>query len=205
MDEQLLPLSKTLKSRGFQVEVCEDLRQATEIVQKIIGKDSPVSSIGLGNSITVKSAGLQESLSKLAKEMYIHIPVGTEDMKEIDRKALTADFYLTSANAVSLEGQLINIDGNGNRTAATCFGPKHVIYLIGKNKIAKTLEEAMARAKSAAVLNAKRYNKKTPCVQTGKCENCNSPECICSVMTIHRRKPNGVNMTIVLINEEAGF
>jgi L-lactate utilization protein LutB len=202
MNEQLLALSKTLKSRGFQVEVCENIEQAAELVHEIIGKSTPVSSIGFGNSITVQSAGLQESLSKFTKEIYIHIPVGTED---IDRKALTTDFYLTSANAVSLDGHIINIDGNGNRTAATCFGPKHVIYLIGKNKITKTLEEAMLRAKNAAVQNAKRYNRKTPCVQSGKCQNCISPECVCSVTTIHRKKPFGVNITVILINEDAGL
>jgi L-lactate utilization protein LutB len=202
MDEQLLTLSKTLKSRGFQVEVCENIAQAAKLAHEIIGKYTPVNSIGFGNSITVKNAGLQESLSKFTKEIYIHVPVGTEDM---DRKALTADFYLTSANAVSLDGHIINIDGTGNRTAATCFGPKHVIYLIGKNKITKTLEEAMLRAKNAAVLNAKRYNRKTPCVLSGKCENCISPECVCSVTTIHRKKPFGVNITIILINEEAGL
>lgn len=202
MNEQLLALSKTLKSRGFQVEVCENIEQAAELVHEIIGKSTPVSSIGFGNSITVQGAGLQESLSKFTKEIYIHIPVGTED---IDRKALTADFYLTSANAVSLDGHIINIDGNGNRTAATCFGPKHVIYLIGKNKITKTLEEAMLRAKNAAVQNAKRYNRKTPCVQSGKCQNCISPECVCSVTTIHRKKPFGVNITVILINEDAGL
>jgi L-lactate utilization protein LutB len=202
MNEQLLALSKTLKSRGFQVEVCENIEQAAELVHEIIGKSTPVSSIGFGNSITVQSAGLQESLSKFTKEIYIHIPVGTED---IDRKALTADFYLTSANAVSLDGHIINIDGNGNRTAATCFGPEHVIYLIGKNKITKTLEEAMLRAKNAAVQNAKRYNRKTPCVQSGKCQNCISPECVCSVTTIHRKKPFGVNITVILINEDAGL
>lgn len=202
MNEQLLTLSKTLKSRGFQVEVCENIEQAAELVHEIIGKSTPVRSIGFGNSITVQRAGLQESLSKFTKEIYIHIPVGTEDM---DRKALTADFYLTSANAVSLDGHIINIDGNGNRTAATCFGPKHVIYLIGKNKITKTLEEAMLRAKNAAVQNAKRYNRKTPCVQSGKCHDCISPECVCSVTTIHRKKPFGVSITVILINEDAGL
>ncbi len=203
MDERLLSLSKTLKSRGFQVEVCEDIKQAAELVHQIIDKCVPVGSIGFGNSITVKSAGLHESLSKFTKETYIHVPAaGTED---IDRKALTADFYLTSANAISLDGHIVNIDGNGNRTAATCFGPKHVIYLIGKNKITTNLEEAMLRAKDAAVQNAKRYNRNTPCVKSGKCINCISPECVCSVTTIHRKKPYGINMTIILINEAAGL
>jgi hypothetical protein len=97
MDEQLLSLSKTLKSRGFQVEVCENIKQAAELVHEMIGKYTPVGSIGFGNSITVQSTGLHESLSNFTKEIYIHAPVGTED---IDRKALTADFYLTSANKV---------------------------------------------------------------------------------------------------------
>lgn len=118
---------------------------------------------------------------------------------------MTADYYLTSANAISLDGNIVNIDGTGNRTAATCFGPKNLIYVIGKNKIANTLEDAMNRAKCSAVELAKRYNRKTPCVVTGKCENCVSPECICAVTTIHRKKPYGINITVILINEDLGI
>lgn len=202
MDEHLLALATTFKSRGFEVAVCETIAQAAELAIEIVRKCAPVDAIGFGNSITVKNAGLQESLAKFTREIYIHAPIGTADL---DRKALTADLYLTSANAVSLDGHLVNIDGNGNRTAATCFGPKHVIYLIGKNKITNTLEEAMLRAKDAAVRNAERYYRKTPCVLSGKCEDCIAPECICSVTTIHRKKPFGVKSTIILINEEAGL
>ncbi|HBF37826.1 MAG TPA: lactate utilization protein [Firmicutes bacterium] len=202
MNEELAALQETFQRRGFQVEICENIAQAAKVVHEMIDKVTPAPTIGFGNSMTVKSAGLQESLAQVAKDTYIHALVGTA---ESDKKALTADFYLTSANAVSMDGHIVNIDGNGNRTAATCFGPKQVIYLIGKNKITQTLDEAMQRAKKAAVLNAKRYNKKTPCAVTGKCENCLSPDCVCSVTTIHRKKPLGVQMTLIFIDEEAGL
>jgi hypothetical protein len=168
----------------------------------IFSESEPIDSIGVGNSATVRSMGLYEKLSKISKHIYIHAPVGTEIS---DRKALTSDYYLTSANAISLDGNIVNIDGTGNRTASTCFGPKNLIYLIGKNKITNTLEDAINRAKETAVKLAKAYNRKTPCVVTGRCENCISPECICAITTIHSKKPYGINITIVLINENLGI
>ena len=146
---------------------------------------------------------LKRNGKKQAFAVYQHNPDSSENET---KKALLADIYLTSANAISADGQIVNIDGTGNRIAATCYGPKQVIFVIGKNKIAPSLEEAINRARnSAAVRNAKRYNRKTPCVITGKCEDCLSLDCICNVMTIHRKKPYGVKMTVVLINEKLGL
>ncbi len=126
--------------------------------------------------------------------------------EENDLKALHSDIYFTSANAVSYDGYIINIDGTGNRTSATCFGPKCVVYIIAKNKIAGTLEEAIDRAKNtAAVSLAKKYGRKTPCVTTNKCEDCLSPDCICNVMTIHRRQLYGNKIKIILVNEDMGI
>lgn len=202
MNEHLSALSNTLNKRGFNAYVCEDFIQANQVVQDIISECTSVRSIGFGNSVTLKSMGLHEIAEKYTKNIYIHSPIGTEDT---DRMALTSDVYLTSANAVSLDGHIVNIDGTGNRTAATCFGPKHVIYVIGKNKITNTLEDAISRAKNAAVELAKMYNRKTPCVITGKCEDCISPECICAVTTIHRKRPYGINISVILIDEEIGI
>ena len=203
MNEQLVELSRTLKSRGFQVHICNDRVKAVDCVSRLISEYGICESIGFGNSITLISIGLQERLLKYTHNIFIHTPIGTE---EADRKALTADFYFTSANAISMDGHIVNIDGTGNRTAATCFGPKHVIYLIGRNKVTNTLEDALFRVRNVvAVELARRYNRKTPCNITGKCEDCISPECICAVTTIHRKKPYGVDITVILIDEDLGI
>lgn len=201
MRDTLVNLSKSLERRGFETRLCEDVKSAEKIVHEIVGEKNTVNSIGFGNSVTIKSMGLHDSLLKYTQNIFIHQPIGTE---EVDKKALTADFYLTSANAISMDGQIVNIDGTGNRVAATCFGPKQVIYLIGKNKIAASLDDAINRAKNTAVELAKKYNRKTPCVVSGKCEDCISLECLCSVTTIHRKKPYGVKIIVVIIDEELG-
>ncbi len=200
--QDLLLLTKALKRRGFDVDLCEDGNQARGAVERIIGANGPAGSVGFGNSETIRNLGLYETMSRHTPNIYIHEPgVGSDD----DRKALTADYYFTSANAVSLDGQIVNIDGTGNRTAATCFGPKRVIYVIGRNKVAATLEEALLRAKQAAVKLAQKNKRKTPCALTGECSDCLSPECVCAITTIHRKKPLGTDMSVILINEDLGL
>ena len=142
-----------------------------------------------------------EGLDKYAKIVYSHA-VGEACLSE--RNALTADFYLTSVNATAMDGHIVNIDGTGNRVAATCFEPKRVIYFVGKNKIVNTLENALIRAKKTAVQLTQIYKRKTPCVITGKCEKWFSSDCICSVTTIHRKKPRGLDISVFLINEDLG-
>jgi L-lactate utilization protein LutB len=202
MNTDLETTKKNFEKRGFSAFACDDSKHATELVNEILSKGMTVSSIGVGNSETIRTLGLYENFQTFTKNVYIHSPVGTE---ETDRKSLAADYYFTSANAVTREGEIINIDGTGNRTAATCFGPKNVIYIIGKNKIVNNLNDASSRAKATAVKLAKKYNLKTPCVSTGKCEECSSPESICAVTTIHRKKPFGTNITIIIVNENLGI
>ena len=158
---------------------------------------------GFGNSQTCRDLHLIPFVSERAWESYVHDPLRYSHAD--DRKAQWADVYLTSANAVSMQGHIVNIDGTGNRVSATCFGPEQVIYVIGQNKIAGDLEGAIARAKEAAVINVKRYNKKTPCAVTGKCEDCLSPECLCGVMTIHRKALIGNRISILFVRQDLGF
>lgn len=195
---QLEQLSKILIKHGFDTEVFQFSNLASKRVCEII-KDHTV---GVSSSMTIESLGLLESIKLYAKKVFPHLAGESGDN---ERKALTADFYLTSANAISMDGHIVNIDGTGNRVSATCFGPDRIIYLIGKNKITETLDDAMNKAKETAVKLAKRDNRKTPCVKTGKCENCLSPECVCSITTIHRKKPYGINISVFLINEELGL
>ncbi|MHB1485417.1 MAG: lactate utilization protein [Saccharofermentanales bacterium] len=202
MNEDILELSRVFNKRGFKTYACDNRDQVNELISKIISENEPIKSIGIGNSLTLKSIGTSEMLLRFTENIYIHEPIGTE---RTDRLALASDFYLTSANAVSLDGCIVNIDGTGNRTAATCFGPKNIIYVIGKNKITKSLDEAIIRAKNTAVELAKRYNRKTPCVISGKCEDCISPGCICAITTIHRKKPYGINIFVILADEDLGI
>ena len=196
--DKLEQLAKTLRKRGFTVEVFPPSAPAAQRVVAMISGHT----VGLGGSLTAEQMGLVEAMRARASKLFRHFPGGAGDD---ERNALVADFYVASANAISLDGHIVNTDGTGNRVAATCFGPKHVIYLVGRNKVTKTLAEAMERAKAAAVAVVKRYKRKTPCATTGKCEDCLSPDCVCSVTAIHRKRPTGVEVSVFLIDEDLGL
>lgn len=195
---ELIELSDVLKRRNFEVEIFETGEDARNRACEIIKN----SRVGFGSSMTLEQIGLRDSLEQFASEVYSHAP---GQAGESERKALTADYYLTSANAVSMDGYIVNIDGTGNRVGATCFGPQNIIFFIGRNKIAESLDKALLRAKETAVKIAIKFGRKTPCVITGKCEECLSPECVCSITTIHRKKPYGSNVYVFLINEDLGI
>ena len=196
--QKLEQLSVVLKKHGFDSKVFPNGHLAAKKVCEIIKYHT----VGLGSSMTVQRLGLLDMVRAHAKTVFTHLPGrGGEE----ERNALTSDFYLISANAISMDGHIVNTDGTGNRVSATCFGPKRVIYLIGKNKITETLDDAMNRAKETAVKLAKYYHRKTPCVTTGKCENCLSADCLCSITTIHRKKPYGISISTFLIDEELGI
>jgi hypothetical protein len=196
--EQLLQLSKTLEKRGFEVEIFPSgATAAMRLLEMVQGH-----TVGYGGSATLDTLGIFNEIGNYTRDVFTHRPGRASDD---EHHALYADFFMTSANAVSLDGHIVNIDGTGNRVAATCFGPGRTIYLIGRNKIVPTLHDALRRAKETAVKVAKHYRRKTPCVSTGKCEDCLSPDCICSITTIHRKKPSGIDMSIFLIDEDLGF
>jgi L-lactate utilization protein LutB len=127
-------------------------------------------------------------------------------MAELRRQALLVDLFITGANAVTETGKLVNLDMYGNRVAGITFGPKHVVILVGRNKIVGDVEEAMWRVKDyAAPVNALRLEKKTPCVKTSYCEECRSPDRICNTWTITEKSfPKG-RVKVILINKEMGF
>jgi hypothetical protein len=189
---------KNLNRRGFITESFKNIADVkNRVYQNIKGR-----TVGISSSMTLEKLGIIKESIEYAKKVYIHRP---GNHGEIERKALVSDVFLTSANAVSKDGHIVNIDGTGNRVSATCFGPKLIIYVIGINKITYSLEEAHKRAKSTAVLLAKHFNRKTPCVKTGKCSNCLANECICAITTVHRKKPYGIDIKIFIVNEELGL
>ena len=191
-------LCKVLNCHGFDAEVFRDKEQVVNRVFEMVKGHS----VGYGGSMTLRNLGIIERLGEYAGRVFSHLPGGAG---EDERNALTADFYLASANAVSMDGQIVNIDGTGNRVSATCFGPGRIIYVVGKNKVVSDLDDALAWAKYTAVKLAKYYERKTPCVKTGKCENCYSPDSICSITTIHRKKPSGIDVSVFLVDEELGL
>ena len=132
--------------------------------------------------------------------------LSSEDIDKIYRESFFADAYFSSSNAITEDGELYNVDGNGNRVAALLFGPKKVIIVAGVNKIVKNIDEAIKRNREvAAPANAKRLNKKTPCTKVGFCMDCKSPEKICREYTIIRSQKDNDRIHVIFINENIGY
>lgn len=129
-----------------------------------------------------------------------------EEQRKIYGEICCSNFYLMSTNAITLDGELINIDGRGNRVAFLCFGPQNVLILAGMNKVVTDIESGIKRARDiAAPPNAIRLNRKTPCAITGKCEDCYSPECMCGQFVITRRSGIPNRIKVILIGEAVGY
>ncbi len=165
-------------------------------------------SVGFGGSMTLREMGLHESLPT-HNELWSHWePRDGATPDEMRKKAMTTDVYLCSANGLAETGEIINIDGTGNRVASTLFGHKKVYFVVGRNKLAPTYDEALWRARNiAAPKNAMRFNVKTPCVANGggKCFDCKSPARICKALVVFWDKPTCCDMEVVLIDEDLGY
>lgn len=178
-----------------------------ELIHKIQELVNEGSKVSLGGSMTLFETKIMEHLRSGRYELLDRYKEGltADEIKEIYRKSFFCDAYFTSTNAITEEGELYNVDGNGNRVAAMLYGPDKVIVIAGVNKIVKDINEAIYRVENlAAPENAKRLNRKTPCTVTGKCMNCNSPERICREYTVIR-KPVPNRIFVLLLNEEYGY
>ena len=198
--------AKALEKNGFEVHIAESRQQAGEIAWQIIDNIAPAS-IGIGDSITMRSTGITERVAADTRWKYIdgfdkNRP--REENLKIRREALLSELFIVGANAVSADGKLFWLDMIGNRIAPISFGPYNVIVFIGRNKLTATQEEAIARIKeTAAPLNAIRHtNLKTPCQATGKCHNCASPDRICNSWLIMEKCFPQKRLKVILINEE---
>lgn len=161
--------------------------------------------VGFGGSMTAKEMGLYELLGKDNTVIWHWM---ASDAEAARSQARSATVYILSANGVSETGELVNIDGTGNRLAMSLYGPKKVIYVVGKNKIEPDLASAVKRAKNvASPKNAMRFGKKTPCVATGgeRCFDCSSPERICNATLIVERAMTGMETEVIFIDEELGY
>ena len=195
---------KNLARRNMQAFYCPT---AEEAVSKVLELIPAGSSVTWGGSMSIRDIGIPDALR--AKGCYDvldrDLVEGDEAKVQMYVRAFTTDVYLSSANAISEDGVIVNIDGNGNRVAAITWGPKKVIFIIGINKVAQTVEAALARARStASPINAARFDIKTPCQVDGVCHNCNSPESICNYVHFLRNSPKGKH-TVVLVGENLGY
>jgi len=206
---RLTDLKTALESNNFDVYLAENKQAACETVLKDIIPNLNARTISWGGSMTFIDTGLYAQLKEnpdLAVLDTFDKKITAEEMLERRRQALLVDLFITGTNAVTETGQLVNLDMIGNRIGALTFGPKWVIVLVGRNKIAADLDEAMFRVKNyVAPVNSMRLDKKTPCVKTSYCQECKSPDRICNTWTITEKSfPKG-RVKVVLINEDLGF
>ncbi len=203
-DKRAQILIKNLQSRHFDAYYCATKAEALEKALELIPKGS---SVGWGGAMSAQQIGLIDAVKA---GDYTAIDRDTAaDMAErtaLMKKALLADVFITGANALSLDGQMVNIDGNGNRVAAIVYGPELVVVIAGMNKVVDTLEEAVRRARTvAAPRNKQRFAAQTPCEVTGICADCKSEGCICNQILITRHCRPGARIKFVLVGEELGL
>ncbi len=196
---------KNMKKRQIEGYYFETSREAIEMASSLL---KPGASVGFGGSMTLNESGMMDALLNNPDiTLYDRSQAkNAEEIKEIYHKSLSADFYFMSANAITTDGELVNIDGNGNRVAALIYGPEYVIILAGMNKVVRNTQDAVSRVHNiAAPPNGNRLNKQTPCALTGVCGDCFSPECMCSHTVITRRSGVNGRIKVLLIGEELGY
>lgn len=195
-------VAEALNKRGFDAYYVSTAEEAKAKALELIPEGAVVS---WGGSVTVDQIGLKEEVLNKYSVINRDAAKSPEERMELMRQALTCDTFLMSANAITEDGQLVNIDGNGNRVAALCFGPKEVIVVAGMNKVVGSLEDAWDRARNyAAPVNAQRFELPTPCGKTGLCADCKNSSTICTHFVVTRMGKNG-RIKVILVGEELGF
>ena len=197
-------VAEALNKRHFEAYYCSDRAEALEKILELIPQDHVVS---WGGAATVDELGVKEALRQRGQAVIDRDTAkDAQERQQMLKQALTCDTFLMGSNAISADGQLVNIDGTGNRVAALCFGPTQVVVVAGMNKVAGDLDGAMRRAREvAAPMNAQRFPLKTPCVANGLCGDCKGPDSICAqIVTTRLCKPAG-RIKVVLVGEDLGF
>lgn len=194
-------IKHNFEKRGFVFEYFENTEQALAHIDNLIPEGCV---IGFGGSETVLETGLLQHLPNrtlLHKSLLPNI-----DPKELMDKMHYADWYICSANALTTTGDIINIDGRGNRVAETIYGPENILIIAGTNKLAPDIDAGIERTRNiASPRNCVRLHKNTPCAITGKCSHCNSNDTICKVTVILHHPTTGKNFHIILINKNLGY
>lgn len=206
---RLQRLKKSLEANNFDVYIAENKDLAKKMAYETIIPAMTPQTISWGGSMTFIGTGLYESLKNDPRYTVLDTydkSLSPEQSLQRRRESLLVDLFVTGTNAVTESGHLVNLDMIGNRVAALTFGPKHVLILVGRNKIVADREAARARIKDyAAPVNVMRLDKKSPCGKTGRCEDCSSPDRICNTWTITEKCFPKQRVKVVLINENMGF
>lgn len=195
---------KNMAKRQMEGYYAKDKKEALELLISMIPEGSY---IGYGGSVSLSESGVLQALDSPKYKLIKREEAKTvEDTERVFREILFADFFLMSSNAITVDGELVNVDGRGNRIAFLAYGPKNVILLCGMNKITADVDTAIKRIKAlAAPMNAVRLNRNTPCAVTGVCGDCQSPDCICANTIITRRSHINGRVKVILVGEELGF
>ena len=197
-------LVKNLQARHFEAYYCTDREEALKKALELIPEGSKV---GWGGAMSAQQIGLQDALLagnyQAIDRSKAH---NAEEKAMLERQCFDTDFFLTGANALSLDGQMVNIDGQGNRVAAIVYGPKHILVVAGMNKVEDTLDAAMIRARTvAAPMNKQRFPNQTPCEVTGVCSDCKAEGCVCNQILVTRHcRPVG-RIKFIIVGEELGL
>jgi hypothetical protein len=205
-ENQSIDIMKQLEKRNIESYYCNTKENA---LAQAISLLKPGCSVSWGGSATLEEIGLIDYIKKHTNDYIVYdrdTAKNPEEKKEIYRKASTCDCYFMSSNAITKDGILVNIDGNGNRVASLCNGPDQVVLIVGMNKVSGSIEEAIDRIHMiAAPANALRLKLKTPCTLTGDCMQCLSKECICSQLVVTRFNRNNGRIKVILVGEDLGF
>lgn len=204
-EKQVERTIQALKKNNFEALFVPDSKSAVEEVMKRIPDGSTV---GVGGSVTLTEMGLLDALER--RNVRLIWPnqqaKNTDERMELIRKSFSSDFFLTSTNAITEDGKLFNVDATGNRVGAMFIGPKKTIVVTGVNKIVKDVNAAEKRVREwTAPQNARRLNRKTPCVETGVCADCSSPDRICNISVTLAKRPSRTDVMIILVGEKLGI
>lgn len=195
---------KNLKKRRMEGFYCATKEEAVKKALELMPKGA---SIGWGGSMSLEESGLMEAVRSAEYEIIDREKAKTEEeRKEVFAKIVNCDYFLMSTNAITLDGELVNIDGRGNRVSFLCFGPEHVLILAGMNKVVSDVDSAVKRVHDiASPANTVRLNKNTPCAKTGRCADCLSDDCICAQTVITRLSLVPNRIQVILVGEELGY
>lgn len=196
---------KNFAKRNIEAFYCDNKEEAAALAIEFM-KDG--GTVGMGGTETVKEIGLVDMIRESPSLHLIDRDKAKtpEEKKAVYLESFSADYYLMSSNAITIEGELINIDGNGNRVACLIYGPEQVIVMAGMNKVVDDVESGIQRIGThAAPPNAARLGLRTPCASIGHCSDCHSPDCMCSQIVITRHSKYSGRIKVILIGEELGF
>ena len=202
---QAMKVQKSLIARQFDCQSVEDEKEACSSVKRLIPANS---SVALGGSMTLEEIGMLDELKKMPIQLQDRYApdLSKQQRDEILRQAFTSDVYLMGTNAITLNGELLNVDGTGNRVAALCFGPKKVVIVVGMNKLVLDEEAGWSRIRRiAAPANCVRLNKKTPCASVGYCQNCASDQRICNQFVKIERCRYKDRISVIIVLKDLGY